>query len=180
MSTQTPGGLGPPNVYRRFFNSAGEVLLKREPTGSLGVRGYPGGVFASFCRYELKLGQKEVAAHSMFFLEGLRSLCADNPPYPSFSGLACRPPSFFTRRKKAKTCQGGAPWNPRVACRLSFQESRREGGHLSSPLYRKGLRPRVWGAILFQSRAQPVPGGLGPPYCMGVGSGKNGNAGFPE
>ena len=114
MSTQTPGGLGPPNVYRRFFNSAGEVLLKREPTGSLGIRGYPGGVFASFCRYELKLGQKDVAAHSMFFLEGLRSLCADNPPYPSFSGLACGPPSFFTRRKKAKTCQGGNPLEPRV------------------------------------------------------------------
>ena len=27
----------------------------------LGVRGNPGGVFASFCGYELKLGQKEVA-----------------------------------------------------------------------------------------------------------------------
>ena len=112
MSTQTPGGLGPPNVYRRFFNSAGEVLLKREPTGSLGVRGYPGGVFASFCRYELKLGQKDVAAHSMFFLEGLCSLCADKPLYPSFSGLACGPPSFFARRKKAKTCQGASPPGP--------------------------------------------------------------------
>ena len=58
-----------------FYYTAGEVLLKREPTGSPGVRGNPGGVFASFCRR----GQKEVAAHWTVFLPELRSLCADKP-----------------------------------------------------------------------------------------------------
>ena len=58
-----------------FYDNGGEVLLKREPTGSPGVRGNPGGVFASFCRR----GQKEVAAHWTVFLPELRSLCADKP-----------------------------------------------------------------------------------------------------
>ena len=62
-----PRGRSPLFIFG-FYDTAGEVLLKREPTGSLGVRGNPGGVFASFCRYELKLGQKEVAAQSISFL----------------------------------------------------------------------------------------------------------------
>ena len=172
MSTQTPGGLGPPNVYRRFFNSAGEVLLKREPTGSLGVRGYPGGVFASFCRYELKLGQKEVAAHSMFFLEGLRSLCADNPPYPSFSGLACGPPSFFARRKKAKTCQGASPPGPPGGL-PAFFGGKPAVARLPESTIKKGCGPGVWGWLHFFGPAPPpTPGASGPPCCMDVGSRK--------
>ena len=55
----------------------------------------PGGVFASFCRYELKLGQKEVAAQSITFWVGLRSLCADIPQQKS--GL---PATFFLHTKK--------------------------------------------------------------------------------
>ena len=58
-----------------FYDNGGEVLLKREPTGSPGVRGNPGGGFASFFRR----GKKEVAAHWTVFLPELRSLCADKP-----------------------------------------------------------------------------------------------------
>ena len=96
-----------PLLYgRRFFNSAGEVLLKREPTGSPGVRGTPGAFLHPF-------------------------VTGDKPLYPSFSGLACGPPSFFARRKKAKTCRGHRPLDPRVVCRLSLEESRRWHGCLN-------------------------------------------------
>ena len=67
MTAQIPGAAAPLFIVG-FYDNGGEVLLKREPTGSPGVRGNPGGVFASFCRYELKLGQKEVAAQSITFL----------------------------------------------------------------------------------------------------------------
>ena len=40
--------------------------------------------------------------------------------------------------------------------------------------------PGVWVVIILCIRSQPVPGGLGLPCCMNIGSGKNGNAGFPK
>ena len=72
--------------------------------------GDPGGVFASFCRYELKLGQKDVAAQSMSFLEGLRSLCADIPQQKS--GL--RATFFLHTKKEGKDVPRGVPLEPRM------------------------------------------------------------------
>ena len=57
-----PRGRGPYFIVG-FYDNGGEVLLKREPTGSPGVRGIPGGVFASFCRRE----QKDVAHRPSLF-----------------------------------------------------------------------------------------------------------------
>ena len=107
---QKPGAAAPYCIVG-FYDTAGEVLLKREPTGSPGVRGNPGGVFASFCRYELKLGQKEVAAQSITFWVGLRSLCADIPQQKS--GL--RATFFLHTKKEGKDVpRGFPPLEPRV------------------------------------------------------------------
>ena len=46
-------------------------------SGGLGGK-TPSGVFASFCRYELMLGQKDVAAHGMPFFAGLRFYARTN------------------------------------------------------------------------------------------------------
>ena len=66
--------------------------------------------FCPFCRYELKLGQKEVAAQSMSFLEGLRSLCADIPQQKS--GL--RATFFLHTKKEGKDVPRGVPLEPRM------------------------------------------------------------------
>ena len=83
---RSPGASGPLVVWTSVQEkTAMPVFIKRKSADHPGcLGGYPGGVFASFCRR----GQKDVAAHSMAFFAGLRSLCVDNPPYPFFSGLA--------------------------------------------------------------------------------------------
>ena len=59
---RSPGASGPLGVWTSVQEiSYPPIFTKRKSANFLGVRGNPGGVFASFCGYELKLGQKEVA-----------------------------------------------------------------------------------------------------------------------
>ena len=59
---RSPGASGPLVVWTSVQEiSYPPIFTKRKSANFLGVRGNPGGVFASFCGYELKLGQKEVA-----------------------------------------------------------------------------------------------------------------------
>ncbi len=126
------------------------VFLKRKPAIFWGFGGKaPNGVFASFCRR----GQKDVAAHSTPLSAGFRTLCADIPK-SRFSFRLCREaPPFFPQRKGGKKCQGVNPLEPRVAGRLSFQESRREGGYPNPPIYKKGPAAPGFGLLQFFSPA---------------------------
>lgn len=47
-------------------------------------------------------------------------------------------PLSFRKERGERSVRGLYPLNPQVACRLSFQESRREGGYPNPPIYKKG------------------------------------------
>ena len=63
----------------------------------------------------------------------------------------------------------GVPPDPRGSCRFSLQENL-PGGIIKTNDKKRGFGPGLWAATCFQSRAQPNPGGPGPPCCMNVGS----------
>ena len=128
-----------------------------------GVRVTPGGVFAFFFRR----GKKEVAAHSISFSAKSRSFCADDPPYPFFSGLACGPPPFFSIRKGGKNRQGALPLNPRAALSIFFLgKSTRTPP--SDPAYiKRGCGPRGWGCCIFSAPLPTDPRGPRAPLLYG-------------
>ena len=131
-----PGGPGPPCCMDFGSGKNGNAGFPKKKTGHfLGVWGEtPGSPFAFFWGS----GQKKVAAHSTPLSAGFRTLCADILK-SRFSFRLCREaPPFFPQRKGGKKCQGVNPLEPRVAGRLSFQESRREGGYPNPPIYKKG------------------------------------------
>ena len=91
-----------------FYDNGGEILLKREPTGSPGVRGNPGGVFASFCRR----GQKEVAAHWTVFCQNCVLYARTNHEAVFLYALMPRGTPFLSAKKGEKEASGGNPLNP--------------------------------------------------------------------
>ena len=89
-----------------------------------------------------------------------------------FSSLACGPPSFFARRKKAKTCQGASPPGPPGGL-PAFFGGKPAVARLPESTIKKGCGPGVWGWLHFFGPAPtPTPGASGPPCCMDVGSRK--------
>ena len=91
-----------------FYDNGGEVLLKREPTGSPGVRGNPGGVLLPFSavgkRKWPRIGQ--FFARIAFFMRG-------QTMKPFFYMRSCRAaPPFLTSRKGGKKRQGAKPPEP--------------------------------------------------------------------
>ena len=67
-----PGSLGPPCYMNVLSGDAVSADFHKEKIGQFsgGLGGKtPSGVFASFCRYELMLGQKDAAAHGIPFLQ---------------------------------------------------------------------------------------------------------------
>ena len=110
-----PVGRGTENMWRPkawgrgplcivgFYDNGGEILLKREPTGSPGVRGNPGGVFASFCRR----GQKEVAAHWTVFCQNCVLYARTNHEAVFLYALMPRGTPFLSAKKGEKEASGG-------------------------------------------------------------------------
>ena len=144
---RSTGASGPLSVWASVQEkTVMPVFLKRKPDNFLGVRGgTPGSPFAFFWGS----GQKKVAAHSTPLSAGFRTLCADILK-SRFSFRLCREaPPFFPQRKGGKKCQGVNPLEPRVAGRLSFQESRREGGYPNPPIYKKGPAAPGFGLLQF-------------------------------
>ena len=70
--------------------------------------------FCPFCRYELKLGQKGVAAHWIsLFVRTAFCMCGQTPTRPAKMGLACAPLSLHKERGK-RSARGnplGTPGN---------------------------------------------------------------------
>ena len=81
-------------------------------------------------------------------------------------------PSFSTRRKKAKTCQGASPPGPPGGL-PAFFGGKPAVARLPESTIKKGCGPGVWGWLHFFGPAPtPTPGASGPPCCMDVGSRK--------
>ena len=85
-----------------------------------------------------------MAAHSMFFLEGLRSLCADKPQQKS--GLSA---TFFLHTKKeGKDVSGGiAPWTPSGL--PAIFRGKPAVARLPESTIKKGCRPKGLGGHNF-------------------------------
>ena len=92
-----------------------------------------------------------------------RHECIKNHALLNRSGLRA---TFFCprRQKKAKT-PPGFPRTPGILSVLFSGEPPHR--YHKNQRYIRGHGPRLWAAACFQSRAQPDPGGLGPPHCMG-------------
>ena len=71
------------------------------------------------------------------------------PAIPVFFRFGLRATFFLHTKKEGKDVPRGNPLEPRVACRLSFQESRREGGHPYPPIYKKGAAAPGFGVAVF-------------------------------
>ena len=93
-------------------------------------------------------------------------LCAGRPEYPSFSGLACGPPSFFTRRKKAKTCQGGNPLGAPGSL-PAFFSGKPAGRPTPDPAYIKRGRGPWVGLLIFSVPRPTGPRGPRAPLLYG-------------
>ena len=91
-----------------FYDNGGEVLLKREPTGSLGSGGTPAAFLLSFVAEDKRkwprIGQFFVRI--AFFMRG-------QTMKPFFYMRSCRAaPPFLTSRKGGKKRQGAKPPEP--------------------------------------------------------------------
>ena len=84
-------------------------------------------------------------------------------------GLACGPLPFVLGDKRKQKRRRGSP-GPQVILSVLFLGEPPQRYH-KNQRYIRGHGPRLWAATCFQSRAQPNPGGPGPPCCMNVGSG---------
>ena len=122
-----------------------------------------------------------IGGSSIDFLIGLTAhTMRRQPAIPVFFRSGLRPPSFFTRRKKAKTCQGASPPGPPGGLPAIFR-GKPAVARLPESTIKKGCGPGGWGWLHFFGPApNRSPGASGPPCCMDVGSRKNGNAGFSK
>ena len=108
-----------------FYDTAGEVLLKREPTGSPGVRGNPGSPFAHFWGS----GQKWVARRPNPFNK-LWFLCT----YAAIKHRCALAPPFFPQRKGGKKRQGTKPPEPPGGLQTFFS-GKSAGGRTPEPAH---------------------------------------------
>ena len=102
-----PRGRGPLCIVG-FYDNGGEILLKREPTGSLGSGGTPAAFLLSFVAEDKRkwprIGQFFVRI--AFFMRG-------QTMKPFFYMRSCRAaPPFLTSRKGGKKRQGAKPPEP--------------------------------------------------------------------
>ena len=139
MTTQTPGASGPLLYGRRFKKIPyPPIFMKRKSAHSLGVRGRSSR--RRFC-FLLSPRTKKVAAQSITFWVGLRSLCADISQQKS--GL---PATFFLHTKKeGKDVPRGVPLGiPRQLAGFLF---RKAGGRADAQtrLYTKRAAARGLG-----------------------------------
>ena len=81
-------------------------------SGGLGGK-TPSGVFASFCRYELMLGQKDAAAHGMPFLQDC-AFMRGQTAIPVFFRFGLRATYFLHTKKVGKDVPRGVPLEPRM------------------------------------------------------------------
>ena len=88
---------------------------------------------------------------------------------------------FLSAKKGGKEVPRGEPLGTPGGW-PTFFSGKPAGGRIPEPAYiqERACGPGVWVAAIFHPRAQPDPGGPGPPCCMDFGSGKSVNAGFPE
>ena len=128
VPSRLPEGPRPPPCIALVQESTSPpVFLKRKPADHPGcLGGHP----LSVSLRPFSTRRKDVAAHSISFLAGLRFLYADIPQQKS----SLRATFFLYTKKDGKDVPRGSPLNPRAACRLSFQESRREGEHPNLPI----------------------------------------------
>ena len=78
---------------------------------------------------------------------------------------------FPTAEKESKNAAGGPP-DPRLLADFLFMKIDSNAATRTGPNKKGAAAPRLGVAAFFQPRAQPVPGGLGPPCSMSVGSRK--------
>ena len=111
MTTQTPGGLGPPCCMNVGSADAVPADFHKKKIGQ--QSGGPGAKpLASLCVLSPR-GERDVAAHWIsLFIRTAFYMRGQTPTRPAKTGLACGPPPFFTQRKGEKKHQGEPPGPP--------------------------------------------------------------------
>ena len=116
MTTQTPGGLGPPCCMGIGLGDSVPADFHEEKIGTFS--GSPGAKLpAAFLLPFVAEDKRKWPRSRYLFWVGLRSLCADKPQQKS--GLSA---TFFLHTKKEgkDVPRGFPPWNPQAACRFSW------------------------------------------------------------
>ena len=146
VPSRLPEGPRPPPCIALVQESTSPpVFLKRKPADHPGcLGGHP----LSVSLRPFSTRRKDVAAHSISFFGRIAFFMRGQTMKPIFYMRSCRHKAqvcfgtpFLDVKKGGKEASGGNPLNPRAACRLSFQESRREGGHPNQPIQGGGPRP---------------------------------------
>ena len=102
MAAQIPGAVAPYCIVG-FYDNGGEVLLKREPTGSPGVRGNPGGVLLPFSA----VGKRKWPRIGQFFCQNCVLYARTNHEADFLYALMPRGTPFLDVKKGEKEASGG-------------------------------------------------------------------------
>mgnify|MGYP007117717915 CR=1 FL=1 len=138
--------LGAPGDQPVFFLGKPAIALPPESAyiqkgpAAPGVRGEPSGALLSSFGARAKRRRPRIRYlyYSIaFFLRGQAVFAHIMRLCHKAQSVLWHPLSFRKERGE-RSVRGLYPLNPQVACRLSFQESRREGGYPNPPIYKKG------------------------------------------
>ena len=129
-----------PLLIEGFCDIVGEVLLKREPAGSLGARGYPPAALLP----PFAAGDKRMWPRIRYPFQ--QRLCRAGTP-------------FLFSKKGGKEAPRGAPLGtPRLLVDFLFMKIDSNAATRTGTNKKGAAAPRVGAAVFFQPCAQSVPG----------------------